>query len=73
MFPGSIVEVNSDLVATDKLRTLARTADMFVFAWKSSSHAAFYCIKEELPTGEPIWAAGKGTASIMRAVLDNLA
>jgi hypothetical protein len=72
MFPGSTVEVNSDLVATEKLRNLARTADLFVFAWKSSSHAAFYCIKDELRTGEPIWAVGKGTASIMRAVLDNV-
>lgn len=72
MFPGSTVEINSDLVATEKLRNLARTADLFVFAWKSSSHAAFCCIKDELPTGDPIWAAGKGTASIMRAVLDNV-
>ena len=72
MFPGCTVEVNSDIVATEKLRNLARTACIFVFAWKSSSHAAFYCIKDALPSGEPIWAAGKGTASIMRAVLDNL-
>lgn len=72
IFPGSTVEVNSDLVATEKLRNLARTADLFVFAWKSSSHAAFYCVKDELPSGDPIWAAGKGSASIMRAVLDNV-
>ncbi len=72
MFPGVTIEVNSDLVATEKLRNLARSADFFVFAWKSSSHAAFYCIKDELSSGEPIWAAGKGTASIMRALLDNI-
>jgi len=72
MFPGCVVEVNSDTVATAKLRHLAQRADLFVFAWKSSSHAAFYCIKEALPTGEPIWAPGKGTASILRAVLDSL-
>lgn len=70
MFPGCTVEVNSDLVATEKLRNLARTADFFVFAWKSSSHAAFYCIKDELPSGEPIWATGKGTASIVRAIVE---
>ncbi len=70
MFPGCKVEVNSDTVATDRLRNLARSANIFVFAWRSSSHAAFYCIKEEIPGGEPVWAAGKGTASIMRAVLD---
>lgn len=72
MFPGCVVEVNSDTVATAKLRHLAQRADLFVFAWKSSSHAAFYCVKEALPTGEPIWAPGKGTASILRAVLDSL-
>lgn len=72
IYPGCTVEVNSDLVATDKLRNLARTADLFVFAWKSSSHAAFYCLKEALPTGDPIWATGKGSASIVRAVVENL-
>lgn len=72
MFPGCTVKVNSDLVATERLKNLANNADIFVFAWKSSSHAAFYCIKEALPRGEPIWALGKGSASILRAVLDNV-
>lgn len=72
MFPGCRIEVNSDLVCTARLTNLARAADMFVFAWKSSSHQAFYCVKDALAKGEPIWAVGKGTASILRAVLDNL-
>ncbi|MBB4423898.1 hypothetical protein GGD66_002442 [Bradyrhizobium sp. CIR48] len=72
MFPGCRVEVNSDLVCTPRLTNLAKASDMFVFAWKSSSHQAFYCVKDALPKGEPIWAVGKGTASILRAVLDNL-
>ncbi|GEO12623.1 protein DpdD [Microvirga aerophila] len=71
MFPGCRVEVNSDLVCTAKLTSLARAADLFVFAWKSSSHQAFYCVKGASPS-EPVWALGKGTASILRAVLDNL-
>lgn len=73
LFPGCRVVVNSDLVATPQLASLAKTADMFVFAWKSSSHQAFYCVKDALTKGEPIWAPGKGTASILRAVLDHLA
>lgn len=73
LFPGCKVVVNSDLVATPQLTSLAKSADMFVFAWKSSSHQAFYCVKDSLTKGEPIWAPGKGTASILRAVLDNLA
>jgi hypothetical protein len=72
MFPGCTIGVNSDLVCTAKLTNLAKAADMFVFAWKSSSHQAFYCVKDALTKGEPIWALGKGTASILRAILDNL-
>jgi len=72
LFPGSKVVVNSDLVATAQLTSLARAADLFVFAWKSSSHQAFYCVKDALAGREPIWAPGKGTASILRAVLDHL-
>lgn len=38
LFPGCKVVVNSDLVATAQLTNLAKTADVFVFAWKSSSN-----------------------------------
>lgn len=72
LFPGCKVAVNSDLVATTQLTNLAKAADLFVFAWKSSSHQAFYCVKDALAGKEPIWAPGKGTASILRAVLDRL-
>lgn len=73
LFPGCRVDVNSDLVATSKLTSLAKAADLFVFAWKSSSHQAFYCVKDALAGRDPIWVPGKGTASILRAVLDHLA
>lgn len=72
LFPGCKVVVNSDLVATAQLTSLAKAADLFVFAWKSSSHQAFYCVKDSLAGKEPIWAPGKGTASILRAVRDHL-
>ncbi|GGE06123.1 hypothetical protein GCM10011515_26990 [Tsuneonella deserti] len=72
LFPGCKVVVNSDLVATAQLTSLAKAADLFVFAWKSSSHQAFYCVKDALAGREPIWAPGKGTASILRAILDHL-
>lgn len=70
MFPGLSVVLNADRVATSKLTNLARTADLFVFAWRSSSHSAFYCIKDAMGARDPIMAAGKGTASIVRAVID---
>ncbi len=72
LFPGCKVVVNSDLVATAQLTSLAKTADVFVFAWKSSSHQAFYCVKDALAGNAPIWAPGKGTASILRAVFDHI-
>jgi hypothetical protein len=72
LFPGCKVIVNSDLVATAQLTSLAKAADLFVFAWKSSSHQAFYCVKDALAGKEPIWAPGKGTASILRAVLEQV-
>jgi hypothetical protein len=68
MFTGCEVEVNCDLVCTAKLTGLAKAADLFVFAWKSSSHQAFFCVKEALAPREPVWPSGKGTASILRAV-----
>lgn len=72
LFPGCKVVVNSDLVATAQLTNLAKTSDVFVFAWKSSSHQAFYCVKDALAGNALILASGKGTASILRAIFDHL-
>jgi hypothetical protein len=71
MYPGCRVEVNSDLVCTQRLTSLAKAADLFVFAWKCSSHQAFYCVKDAMVPHEPVWAAGKGTASTLRAVAES--
>ncbi|NEI59441.1 hypothetical protein GR200_30905 [Rhizobium leguminosarum] len=70
MFPGVIVSVNGDLVATERLTNLATSADYFVFAWRSSSHAAYYCIKDAMKGRDLILPQGKGTASILRAVIE---
>ena len=51
---------------------LAEAADIFVFAWKSASHQALYCIKKATMKVEPAYPQGKGTASIVRAVLDQV-
>lgn len=72
MFPGVRVETNADTVATARLTSLAKAADIFVFAWKSSSHQAYYCVKDAMGAREPVMVAGKGTASLLRAVLDRL-
>ncbi|WP_224705154.1 protein DpdD [Devosia aquimaris] len=72
MFPGVRVETNADTVATARLTSLAKASDIFVFAWKSSSHQAYYCVKDAMGEREPVMVAGKGTASLLRAVLDSL-
>ena len=70
--PTVRVELNGDHECTKRLIDLARTSDLFVFAWKSSKHQAFYCIKDHRDNANPlIQAQGKGTSSILRAVLEN--
>ena len=69
--PTVRVELNSDHDCTKTLIHLARSADLFVFAWKSSKHQAFYCVKDNRDANNPmIQAQGKGTSSILRALME---
>lgn len=69
--PTVHVELNHDHECTNRLSNLARNADIFVFAWKSSKHQAFYCVKNNRSgTNTLIQAQGKGTSSILRAILN---
>lgn len=71
--PESEIILNSDHVCTENLSALAKSADIFVFAWKSSKHQAFYCVKNHRPTELPLLQPlGKGSASILREVLDHV-
>ena len=70
--PEATVELNSDLVASEALRNLAKTADIFVFAWKTSTHQAYYCVKDARKNGEVVMPPGGGTASLVKAVLENI-
>jgi len=72
VLPKAEVEVNSDYVATDKLRHLANAADIFVFAWKSSKHQAYYAAKEARGSRQILLPLGKGSASILDCVLSEL-
>jgi hypothetical protein len=72
LIPAANVTLNSDKVCTDRLANLARSADLFVFAWRSSKHAAYYCIKDHRPRDMPLlMPCGKGSASILRALIGN--
>lgn len=48
------VELNHDHECTKRLINLARTTNLFVFAWKSSKHQAFYCVKDHRDADNPI-------------------
>lgn len=63
------VRVNSDTVCSQQLKALVQRASLFVFAWKSSKHAAYYCIKAASRPEQPIaMAQGAGTSSMVHAV-----
>lgn len=72
LFPQARVEVNADHVATDKLKSLAANADIFVFAWKSSKHQAYFAAKEARGSRRTLLPLGKGSASILDCVLGEL-
>jgi hypothetical protein len=68
---GSIdVRINTDVAFTPQLKALVHRAAVFVFAWKTSKHAAFYCVKAASHPGQALeMAAGAGTSSIVDAVV----
>ncbi|WP_268891420.1 protein DpdD [Actinokineospora pegani] len=67
------VDVLSDKVATEALRTASRTADVMVIADKAAAHAATDAIKAARGTKPLAYARGKGTASLLDAVYQELA
>ncbi|AOW76236.1 hypothetical protein A3Q34_04810 [Colwellia sp. PAMC 20917] len=70
LFPGVVVKLNHDKVATDKLKNLASTADYFIFCNKSAAHQSYYAVKAI--NKDIIYCDGKGSSSIMRSLLDYL-
>lgn len=70
--PGWVIETNADHVCSDRLKSLAQHAHVFVFAWRCSKHAAYYCVKANSPKGNLAMARGVGTTSLVAAALENL-
>jgi hypothetical protein len=61
-------------VATDRLGNLAHTADVFVVATRSAKHSATNHIQAQRPPHLPtVFAGGKGSTSLIRAVLAHVA
>ncbi|QEQ57699.1 protein DpdD [Chlorobium phaeovibrioides] len=68
LYPSCKVESNDDQVATERLEALARSSDVFVFAWKSSKHQAYHCVKAVRKSDDILLPVGKGSASIISIV-----
>lgn len=70
---GVRVQLNHDKVGSSRLRQLARDADIFVIATASATHAATDFIESQRKTLPILRPAGKGSASILRALRSYLA
>lgn len=71
--PRVRVECSAELVCTPRLRKLAKSADVFVFAWKSSKHAAYDCVKAAvLDKDSLVMAPGGGATSLLATALQRI-
>jgi len=70
LFPEVVVKLNHDKVATDKLKNLASSADYFIFCNKSAAHQSYYAVKAI--NKEIIYCDGKGSSSIIRALIKHI-
>jgi hypothetical protein len=70
--PHWVIDTNADQVCTDRLKALARKANVFVFAWRCSKHATFYCVKASSQKENLVMARGVGTTSLVTAAVEFL-
>lgn len=66
--PGMRVKLNHDHGGTVPLAALARNADLFVIVANSAKHAATDFIREKRGGRPLVYAAGRGAASVVRAI-----
>lgn len=73
LYPRVRVECSAELVCTPRLRKLAQSADVFVFAWKSSKHAAYDCVKAAMPhKAALVMAPGGGATSLLGTAIQQM-
>jgi hypothetical protein len=72
LYPRWVVNTNADHVCTDRLKALAHKANVFVFAWRSSKHAAYHCVKASSRKENLVMARGVGTTSLVAAAVEFL-
>jgi len=71
LHPGWVIDTNADHVCSDRLKSLARHAQVFVFAWRCSKHAAYYCVKANAAKDRLVMARGVGTSSLVAAAIEH--
>jgi hypothetical protein len=73
LYPNITINTNSDHACSSRLRSMSKNSDIIVFCSKVSTHQAFYCIKENQPVEKLfLQPLGKGTASIVKIVAENI-
>lgn len=72
LHPRWVIHTNADHVCSDRLKSLAQHAHVFVFAWRSSKHAAYYCVKASSQRENLVMARGVGTTSLVAAAVEFL-
>jgi hypothetical protein len=72
LHPHWVIDTNSDHVCSDRLKSLAQHAHVFVFAWRCSKHAAYYCVKSSSQKANLVMARGVGTTSLVAAAVEFL-
>jgi hypothetical protein len=72
LHPRWVIDTNSDEVCTERLKSLAHKANVFIFAWRCSKHAAFFCVKASTQKENLVMARGVGTTSLVTAAVEFL-
>ncbi|WP_025122247.1 MULTISPECIES: protein DpdD [unclassified Serratia (in: enterobacteria)] len=67
-YPQADIRLNNDKGGSTMLRSLAKEADVFIFAWLSSKHSAYYAIKEERGEKPFLQPSGKGSTSMLDCI-----
>ena len=71
-YPHADIRLNNDKGGSTILRSLAKEADVFIFAWLSSKHSAYYAIKEERGGKPFLQPSGKGSTSMLECIRNYL-
>jgi hypothetical protein len=70
LHPYWTIDINSDKVCTDRLKSLAHKANVFIFAWRCSKHSAYFCVKANSRKECLVMAQGVGTSSLVATAVD---